>query len=81
MTITVYTSPTCSSCVVAKNFLRENQLNFEEVDISENVFKAQQMIERTGSLSLPTTVVKHSKGEEIINGFSPSSFEKIKNYA
>jgi glutaredoxin-like YruB-family protein len=55
MKVIVYTTPACPFCVLVKNFLRQNGINYEEVDVSENPIKAEYLTKRTGAMSVPVT--------------------------
>ena len=69
--ITVYSTPTCPFCIRAKQFLKDNLVQFEDIDVSENRDKAQEMIRKSGQMGVP--VIEIDGG--IIVGFDK---EKIK---
>ncbi len=45
---TIFTSPTCPFCVLAKSFLRDKGVDFEERDISEDIEARQEVEDLTG---------------------------------
>ncbi len=47
MKITVYSTPTCPFCKQAKKFLEENNIEFEDIDVSSDQEKSQEMIEKS----------------------------------
>jgi glutaredoxin-like YruB-family protein len=51
--ITVYSTPTCPFCIRAKQFLKDNNVQFKDVDVSSDQVKAQEMIERSGQMGVP----------------------------
>lgn len=65
MKVIVYTTPVCPFCVLVKNFLKKNNIKFEEVDISKNEKKKKEMIEKSGQMSVPVTEIN----EKIIVGY------------
>lgn len=69
--VTVYSTPTCPFCVRAKQFLKENSIRFEDIDVSENQEKAQEMIKCSGQMGVPVLDIDG----KIIVGFDK---EKIK---
>ncbi|MFH0763841.1 MAG: glutaredoxin domain-containing protein [Candidatus Omnitrophota bacterium] len=69
--ITVYSTSTCPFCVRVKQFLKDNFIQFEDIDVSENQDKAQEMIKKSGQMGVP--VIEIDGG--IIVGFDK---EKIK---
>ena len=48
MQIRVYTTNWCSDCWRAKRFLRENDIEFEEIDIEQDDEAVQLVVEKNG---------------------------------
>jgi glutaredoxin-like YruB-family protein len=69
--VTVYSTPTCPFCVRAKQYLKDNNIQFEDIDVSENHEKAQEMIKKSGQMGVPVLEIDGT----IIVGFDK---EKIK---
>jgi glutaredoxin 3 len=46
--VTVYTTTTCPYCVMVKNFLREQGVPFEEVNVQRDPVVARKLVETTG---------------------------------
>jgi len=55
--VIVYSTPTCSFCIRLKQFLKDNSVEFEEVDVASDKVKAQEMIELSGQTGVPVTTV------------------------
>ena len=53
MKITIYSTPTCTYCKMAKEFLKENSIAFEEVNVAADVARRKEMIEKSGQLGVP----------------------------
>ena len=51
--VTIYTTPTCVYCRMAKQFFNENSVKFEEIDVSEDQAAAQYMVEKSGQMGVP----------------------------
>ena len=51
--VVVYSTPTCPFCVRAKQYLKDNKIQFEDIDVSENEEKAQEMIKKSGQMGVP----------------------------
>lgn len=51
--VTLYTTPTCPYCVMAKRFLLENGIPFKEVDLSTNIMEQETVYRATGTLAVP----------------------------
>ena len=58
--VTMYSTPTCHFCHMAKDFLTEKGVPFTNYDVSVDAAKRQEMIERTGQLGVPVIVVNDS---------------------
>lgn len=70
--VTVYSTPTCSFCVRLKQFLNENSIEFEEIDVSSNQDKVQEMVKKSGQMGVPVVDVDG----EIITGFDKEKISK-----
>ncbi|WP_374718541.1 glutaredoxin family protein [Parageobacillus toebii] len=51
--VTVYTTTTCPYCVMVKNFLREQGVPFEEVNVQRDPIAARKLVETTGQIGVP----------------------------
>ena len=70
--IKVYSTPTCPYCIRAKQFLKENNINFEDMDVSVNQAAAEEMIQKSGQMGVPVLDIDG----QIIVGFDK---ERIKS--
>jgi len=70
--IKVYSTPTCPFCVRAKQFLKENNIDFEDIDVSANQEKVQEMVQKSGQMSVPVLDIEG----EIIVGFDKEKISK-----
>lgn len=71
--IKVYTTPTCPYCKRVKDWLDENGCEFEEADITKDVFELREWRELTGGVGVP--VVAH--GKDFVIGFNPERLELL----
>lgn len=62
--VTVYSSDTCPYCVLAKNYLNENNIEFEEKNVGTDPVAKQELQER-GYRNIPLIVI----GDEEVLGF------------
>lgn len=69
--VMVYSTPTCPHCIRAKQFLKENNIVFEDIDVSMNQAAAEAMVTKSGQMGVPVLDI----AGEIIVGFDK---EKIK---
>lgn len=70
-TIIVYSTPSCPWCVRTKQFLKENNIKFSDLDVSSNQQAAEEMIKKSGQMGVPVLDIEG----QIIIGFDK---EKIK---
>lgn len=69
-TVTIYTTPTCGFCVMTKRFFSEHNVAYTEKDVSGSAAAAQEMIDRSGQMGVPVTVVTDDGGQEtLVVGF------------
>ncbi len=73
--VKVYSTPTCTYCIVLKKYLDEKGIDYEEVDISEDEEAQKAMIEKTGQMGVP--VLEY--GEELAVGFDKNRVNEILN--
>jgi glutaredoxin-like YruB-family protein len=78
MNVTVYSTPTCGYCKMEKEFLTEKNVDFVEVDVSESQEAAAQMVEKTGQMGVPVTIIAREDGsEEVIVGFDQARLTEL----
>jgi len=73
--IKVYSTTTCPYCVTLKEFLKANNIAFEEVDVSFDVEKQQEMIAKSGQMGVPVVDIDG----QIIVGFDRERIIQILN--
>jgi len=70
--VKVYSTPTCPYCHAAKEFLKENNVAFEDIDVSKDQSAAQDMIEKSGQMGVPVIDINGT----IIVGFDKEAIKK-----
>jgi glutaredoxin-like YruB-family protein len=71
-TVKIYSTPTCPYCIRTKQFLRDNNIVFEDMDVSTNQAAAEEMVRKSGQMGVPVLDIDG----EIIVGFDK---ERIKS--
>lgn len=71
--VVIYSTPTCGFCVKAKDYFKENNISFQEFDVSSNQEKVNEMIEKSGQMSVPVIDIDG----EIIVGFDKEKIRQI----
>ena len=69
--VKIYSTPTCPWCIRVKQFLKDNNIAFEDYDVSGDRLKADEMVKKSGQMAVPVLDIEG----EIIVGFDR---EKIK---
>ncbi|MDI6902577.1 MAG: glutaredoxin domain-containing protein [Methanocellales archaeon] len=72
MAVKVYSTPTCPFCDMVKRYLRENDIEFEDVNVAEDAEAAKEMIEKSGRMIVPLMDIDG----EIIVGFDREKLDK-----
>lgn len=58
--MTIYSTPTCHFCQMAKEFFAEKGVEYTAYDVASDATKRQEMIQLTGQLGVPVIVVNDS---------------------
>lgn len=69
--VKIYSTPTCPWCARAKQFLKENNIEFQDYDVSSDNNAAEEMVRISGQMGVPVLDIDG----EIIVGFDK---ERIK---
>jgi glutaredoxin 3 len=72
-TVTVYSTPTCSWCQIAKDHLNSSGISFEDVDVSTNQQRAQEMVAKSGQMGVPVLDIDG----EIVVGFDRARIDSL----
>ena len=51
--ITVYSTPTCVYCNMAKNFFKANNFEYKDFNVASDLEKRKEMIDKTGQMGVP----------------------------
>jgi len=72
MAISVYSTPSCPYCVMAKNYFRENRIPFNDYDVAKDQRRADEMIRKSGQMGVPVLDING----QIIVGFDKTRVER-----
>ena len=75
--VTIYTTPTCAYCKMAKEFFTSNNVSYEEINVAADQVAAQQMIEKSGQLGVPVIAIQKDGREEITIGFDQPRLSQL----
>jgi mycoredoxin len=68
MKLTVYTAPWCRDCHVAKRWLAQNNIFYQEINIEETPGAAEEVMQRTGKRAIPQFVIDGSWVQPYVPG-------------
>lgn len=71
--VILFTTPSCSYCRKAKQYLRQRQVPFKNVDVSRDSAAARDMIKRSGQSGVPVIDV----GGKVIVGFDRPKLDRL----
>jgi len=71
--VIVYSTQTCPYCDMVKNFLKEKEVEFEEIDVGSDKEKAQEMVEKSGQMGVPVVEI----GGEMVVGFNKERIDEL----
>lgn len=63
--IVMYSTPTCHFCHMTKEFFKANNVEFTDYDVSTDIEKRKEMVERSGQMGVPVIFI----GDDMIVGF------------
>ncbi|MFA6397254.1 MAG: glutaredoxin domain-containing protein [Candidatus Paceibacterota bacterium] len=64
--VQIFSTPSCVYCVAAKNFFKENHIEYEEFNVAEDMEKRTEMIKRSGQMGVPVIIIEN----DIVVGFN-----------
>ncbi|NQU16747.1 MAG: glutaredoxin family protein [Candidatus Saganbacteria bacterium] len=70
--VKIYSTPTCPYCIMAKKFLAEKQVSYENIDVSTDQAAAKEMVDKSGQMAVPVIMID----EKIIVGFNKEEIIK-----
>jgi len=69
--IKVYSTPTCPWCMKLKAYLKENKVDFQDIDVSSDSDAAEEMISKSGQMGVPQIEING----KILVGFDKESLD------
>lgn len=64
--VTIYSTPTCHFCHIAKDFFKEKNIVFEDFNVSTDLEKRKEMLERSGQMGVPVIIIDN----DLVVGFN-----------
>ena len=64
--VTIYSTPSCHFCHMAKDFFKEKGVEFEDFDVASNLEKRKEMMDKSGQMGVPVILIE----DQIVVGFN-----------
>jgi len=71
--VIVFSTPTCSYCIMAKQYFLRNKIRFRDIDVSKDPVAARDMTRRTGQMGVPVIDI----GGTLIVGFDKQKINAL----
>lgn len=72
-TVTIYSTPSCHFCHMAKDFFTENNVAFTDHDVAVDLDKRKEMMGLTGQMGVPVIQI----GDDIVVGFDEDKVKEL----
>ncbi len=70
--VKVYTTPTCPYCKMAKKFLDDNGIKYQELNVAEDKAARKEMKDKCNSLGVPTICIDN----QVLVGFNEAQLKE-----
>jgi glutaredoxin-like YruB-family protein len=71
--ITIYSTPSCTFCNMAKDFFKENDIAYTEYNVADDAEKREEMVEKSGQMGVPVIFI----GEDMLIGFEEGKVKEM----
>ena len=68
--ITIYSTPTCHFCQLAKEYMKSHSIKYTEHNVAADLEKRKEMIDKSGQMGVPVIDIDG----KILVGFEESEF-------
>jgi glutaredoxin 3 len=72
-TVTIYSTPVCHFCTAAKEYFKENNVEYTEQDVAADQEQRQEMIEMSGQMGVPVIRI----GDDLVVGFDETKVAEL----
>jgi glutaredoxin-like YruB-family protein len=73
--VKLFVTPACPYCFTLKEFFKEHNIEFEEIDVSKNEKAREEIIKKTGKMEAPVVEIDG----QIVIGFDKEKICKLLN--
>lgn len=73
--VTIYSTPTCVYCNMAKTFFKANNVEYTEHNVAADLAKRKEMIDKTGQMGVPVIDINGT----VVIGFNEPKIKEVLN--
>lgn len=73
--VIIYSTPTCPYCHLAKEFLKENNIEYKDINVQDDQKSLEEMVKKSGQYGVPVLDIDG----EIIVGFDKEKIASALN--
>ena len=73
--VKVFSTPVCPYCITLKEFLKEREVDFEDVNVAEDSEARKEMVEKSGQMGVPVVEIDG----QIVVGFDKNKICQLLN--
>lgn len=73
--VRIFSTPSCPYCLTLKEYLKEHNVAFEDIDVSQDKNALDEMVEKSGQMGVPVVDIDG----EIIIGFDKNKINQLLN--
>jgi glutaredoxin-like YruB-family protein len=55
--VAIYSTPVCKYCNLAKDFFKENSIEYTEFNVAADPIKRQELVQKSGQLGVPVITI------------------------
>ena len=71
--VTIYSTPSCHFCHMAKDFFKEKNVTYTEYNVASDMAKRQEMLEKSGQMGVPVIIIEN----DLIVGFNKPKISEL----
>lgn len=76
--VKIYSTPTCPYCKMAKEYFKEKNIEYTDIDVAADPAAGEEMVNKSGQMGVPVIIITKDDGsEEIIVGFAQDKINEI----
>ena len=71
--VAIYSTPSCGYCRMAKDYFKQNNVEYVEYDVAADIAKRQEMLDRTHQFGVPVIDINGT----IVIGFDKPKIKQL----